>query len=55
MDKLGKLNEKNTYIIFKDHDQNFNNYRQVRLINPTKTEFRLIAKNIIFKKNFKQF
>ena len=34
-------------MIFKDHKQNFENNKQVRLINPTKTELGLISKNII--------
>ena len=35
--KLGKLNRKAAYIIFKDHTQNFENNKQARLINPTET------------------
>ena len=47
-DKRGKLNEKkNAYIFFKDHKRNFDNHKQARLINPTKTELGLVAKNVI--------
>ena len=45
-DKLEKFNEKNAYILFKDHKWNFN-YKQARLINPRKTELGLVAKNVI--------
>ena len=48
-DKLGKLNSKNAYILFKDHKWNFMNKKQARLINPTKAELGLIAKNVIKK------
>ena len=37
------------HIIFKDHKQNFENYKQARLINPTKIELGLISKNIILR------
>ena len=40
--KLSKLNRKNKYIILKDPKQNFENYKQARLINATKTELGLI-------------
>ena len=43
-DKLRKLNNKNASILFKDHKRYFTNKKQGRLINPTKTEFRLVAK-----------
>ena len=38
---------KDPYILFKDHKHNFENKLQSRLINPSKTEFGIILKNII--------
>ena len=37
------------YILFKDHKENFNNHKQARLINPTKTGLGLVSKNVIQK------
>ena len=39
--------KKNAYILFKDHKQNFNNYKQTRVIYPIKTELGLVSKNVI--------
>ena len=44
--KLGKLNRRKAFIIFKDYKQNFENNKQARLINSTKNELGLIKKNI---------
>ena len=45
--RLGKFNMKDAYILFKDHKPNFENKLQSRLINPSKTELRIISKNIV--------
>ncbi len=37
-DRMGKLKERCDCILFKDPKQNFQNKKQARLINPTKTE-----------------
>ena len=47
--KLGKLNGKGAYFIFKDHKQNFENNKETRLINPSKTELGLISTNIFHR------
>ena len=47
VDKLGKIEEKCTYILFKDHKQNFQVKKQARLINTTKTELGLVSKDLI--------
>ena len=47
VDRLGKIEEKSAYILFKDHKKNFLDFKQVRLINPTKTELGLVCKDLI--------
>ena len=49
-DELGKPNSKNADILFKDRKWNVMNKKQAGLINTTKTELELVAKNVI-KKN----
>ena len=34
VDRLGKLEEKSAYILFKDHKRNFRDKKQTRLITP---------------------
>ena len=46
-DKMGKLEEKCAYVLFKDHKPNFLDKLQSRLINPSKTELGLVSKNLI--------
>ena len=46
-DRLGKFEKKEAYILFKDHEPNFENKLQTRLINPSKTELGRISKCII--------
>ena len=48
-DRVGKLEEKSAYILFKDHKKNFPDKKQTRLINPTKTELGFLSKDIIQK------
>ena len=45
--KIGKFYSKDVYILFKEHQPNFENKFQSRLINPSKTELGIISKNII--------
>ena len=47
IDRLGKLEEKSAYILFKDHKKNFPDKKQTRLINPTKTELGFVSKDVI--------
>ena len=47
IDRLGKLDEKSAYILFKDHKKNFLDKKQTRLINPTKTELGFASKDVI--------
>ena len=47
VDKLGKLKEKCAYILFKDYKQNFQDRKQARLINSTKTELGLVSKDLM--------
>ena len=47
VDRLGKIEEKCAYILFKDHKRNFQDKKQIRLINPTKTEAGLVSKDVI--------
>ena len=47
IDRLGKLGEKSAYILFKDHEKNFLDRKQTRLINLTKTELGFVSKNLI--------
>ena len=51
--KLGELNRKDSYFIFKDRKQNFENYKQARLINYTKMGPGLLSKNILHRIVFK--
>ena len=46
-DRIGKMAKKSAYILFKDHKPNFLDKKQIRLINPSKTELGIISKNII--------
>ena len=48
-DKFEKWNEKNAYILFKDHKWNFDNFKQARLINPTEIELGWVRKYVIQK------
>ena len=41
--RLGKLEEKSAYILFKDHKKNFPDKKQTRLINATKTELGFVS------------
>ena len=45
------LAEKNSYIILKEHKDNFYNNPQCRRINRTKSEIRIISKHILDKIN----
>ena len=47
IDRLGKLEEKSAYILFKYHKKNFPDKKQTRLINPTKTELGFVSKDVI--------
>ena len=47
VNRLGIIEEKCAYILFKDHKQNFQDEKQAWLINPTKTELGLISKYLI--------
>ena len=47
VNRLGKIEEKSAYILFKDHKKHFLDTKQARLINPTKTELGLISKKLI--------
>ena len=47
IDRLGKMEEKSAYILFKDHKKNFLDKKQARLINPTKTELGFVSKDLI--------
>ena len=47
IDRLGKIEEKSAYILFKDHKRNFLDKKQAILINPTKTELGFISKDLI--------
>ena len=49
IDRVGKLEEKSAYILFKDHKKNFPDKKQTRLINPTKPELGFVSKNVIQK------
>ncbi len=49
IDRVGKLEERSAYILFKDHKKNFPDKKQTRLINPTKTELGLVSKDVIQK------
>ena len=49
IDRVGKLEEKSAYILFKDHKKNFPDKKQTRLINPTKTELGFVSKDVIQK------
>ena len=49
IDRVGKLEERSAYILFKDHKKNFPDRKQTRLINPTKTELGLVSKDVIQK------
>ena len=40
------MEEKSSYILFKDHKKNFLDKKQARLINPTKTELGLLSKDL---------
>ena len=45
---LGTINDKNnSFITLKDHKENFNRNRTVRLINPAKNKFGCIHKTIL--------
>ena len=45
VDRLGKIEGKCAYILFKDHKQNFRDSKQARLIISTKTELGLVSKD----------
>ena len=47
IDRLGKIEEKSAYILFKDHKRNFLDKNQARLFNPTKTELGFLSKDLI--------
>ena len=47
VDKLGKIEEKCAYILFKVHKQNIQDRKQVKLINPTKTELSLVPQDLM--------
>ena len=49
IDRVGKLEERSAYILFKDHKKNFPDKKQTRLINPTKTELGFVSKDVIQK------
>ena len=49
LDRVGKLEERSAYILFKDHKKNFPDKKQTRLINPTKTELGSVSKDVIQK------
>ena len=53
--KLGELNRKDAYIIFKDHKQKFENNKQASLINPTETELDLVFKKIHSTESFPKY
>ena len=46
-DRLGEFKKKDAYILFKDHEPDFENKLQSRLINSSKTELGKVSKNII--------
>ena len=45
IDRLGKLEEKSAYILFKDHKKNFPDKKQTRLINPTKSKLGFVSQD----------
>ena len=47
VDRLGKIKEKCAHILFKDHEQNFQDRKQARLINSTRTKLGLVSKDLI--------
>ena len=47
VDRLGEIEKKGAYILFKDNKQNFQDKKQTRQINPTKTELGLVSKDLI--------
>lgn len=49
MDRMGKMEMKDAYLLFKDHKLNFDNNQQLRLINHSKTDLGQVSKNIIKK------
>ena len=50
-DRIDVLAEKPAYITLKDHKDNFRNNPKCRLINPTKSEIGIIAKQILDRIN----
>ena len=46
IDRLGKIEEKSAYILFKYH-KTFLDKKQTRLINPAKTELDFLSKDLI--------
>ena len=49
VDRLGKIDEKCPYILFIDNKNNFQDRKQARLINPTKTELDSVYKDLMQK------
>ena len=48
---LSLHNQNQSFIALKDHKENFQNNRKCRLINPVKTEIRIVSKHYIDKIN----
>ena len=47
VDWLGQLKERCGYILFKDHQEKFQDRKQARQINPTNTELGLVSKDLM--------
>ena len=48
-DRVFKTSQRQAFISYKDHKENFNNSKQSRLINPCKPELGKVSKNILEK------
>ena len=48
---LSLQNQNQSFIALKDHKENFQNNRKCRLINPVKTEIKIVSKHYIDKIN----
>ena len=48
-DRVFKTSERQAFLTYKDHKENFNNSKQSRLLNPCKPELGKVSKNILEK------